>query len=857
MSLAIGTRLGPYEILALIGAGGMGEVYKARDTRLDRIVAIKVSRDQFSERFEREARAVAALNHPHISHLYDIGPNYLVMEFIEGQPVHPEDKQEKLLDLAIQIADGLTAAHAAGIVHRDLKPGNILVNRSDQIKILDFGLAIKATMGTAPMESANAETGWITDEGTTVGTVAYMSPEQARGETVDARSDLWSLGVVLYEMATRVRPFDGATSAIVFEALLGKTTIPVRERNPKVSPDLERIISRLLEKDRETRYQSAADVRADLKRVGRDSSEKIATSQPLRKSRRTAYLAAGAIGGLLLLAVAAGLFYSTRPAGPVTSSSEYVQLTNFNDSVSSPSLSLDGQMVTFIRNGEFCCTAGHGQVYVKLLSSGQSVQLTSDDAAKFGPAFSSNGSQITYTVRTSASGWDTWTVPALGGSPALFLPNAFGLTWISEHKLLFSEVMAGTALHMGLITATESRADPRAIYFPEHERGMAHFSHRSPDGKSVIIVEMNGTGVFRQCRVLPYDGSSAGRKVGPDGVCKSAGWSPNGTWMYISVEIEGVSHLWRQKFPDGVPEQITFGPTDEEGIAVDPNGKFLITALGTRESAIWIHDSSGDRQLSSEGFAYAPRLSHDNHRVFFLLRRADSTSLSAELHSLELASGKTDTLLSGLSVNGYVVSRDEKDVAYGITGSKGESQVWLASLDRSSAPHQIASNSSAASFGANGELVFLQMKEKVNYLYRINRDGSGLQQISDMTIYNKGNVSPDGEWVLADTVGGNVAIPVHGGAIRKFGAGPSAGAWSFDGKIFYVAITGGRSLAIPVPAGKSLPDFPELNIDWDAVAKQPGVRTIPTDTVLTGSDPSISVFTKTELKRNLFRIPLH
>ena len=155
MSLTAGTRLGPYEILAPIGAGGMGEVYKARDTRLDRVVAIKVSKDQFSERFEREARAVAALNHPHIAQLYDVGPNFLVMEFVEGVPVHPEDSPQKLLDLALQIADGLVAAHAAGIVHRDLKPGNILVNRSGQVKILDFGLAM---MGPSSMEATDAET---------------------------------------------------------------------------------------------------------------------------------------------------------------------------------------------------------------------------------------------------------------------------------------------------------------------------------------------------------------------------------------------------------------------------------------------------------------------------------------------------------------------------------------------------------------------------------------------------------------------------------------------------------------------------------------------------------------------------
>src|SRR5471032_1679342 len=254
MVLAAGTRLGPYEIVAPIGAGGMGDVYKARDTRLDRVVAIKVSKDQFSERFEREARAVAALNHPHICQLYDVGPNFLVMEFVDGAAIQPADPPQ-ILELALQIADGLAAAHAAGIVHRDLNPNNILVTRAGKVKILDFGLA---TIGPGSVEGASAlATQAMTETGTTVGTTAYMSPEQAREETMDARTDLWSLGVVLYEMATRVRPFDGATTAVVFEALLNREPVPVCERNPKIPPELERIIGRLLEKDKALRYQSA------------------------------------------------------------------------------------------------------------------------------------------------------------------------------------------------------------------------------------------------------------------------------------------------------------------------------------------------------------------------------------------------------------------------------------------------------------------------------------------------------------------------------------------------------------------------------------------------------------------------
>jgi serine/threonine protein kinase len=257
--MLIGQMLGPYRVLAKLGEGGMGEVYRATDTRLGRTVAIKVSRDEFSERFEREARAVAALNHPHICQLYDIGPNYLVMEFVDGAPIRPPDDAARLVALASQIADALVAAHGAGIVHRDLKPDNILVTKDGQVKVLDFGLATGGG-GVSDVLLTQAATA----VGTTVGTVAYMSPEQARGEAVDARSDLWSLGVLLYELATGARPFGGPTQAVVFESILNQAPPPLRDSGAYVPAGLSPIVAKLLQKDRAQRYASARDVLAAL-----------------------------------------------------------------------------------------------------------------------------------------------------------------------------------------------------------------------------------------------------------------------------------------------------------------------------------------------------------------------------------------------------------------------------------------------------------------------------------------------------------------------------------------------------------------------------------------------------------------
>ena len=871
MTLSGGTRLGPYEVLALVGTGGMGEVYKGRDTRLDRTVAIKVSKAQFSERVEREARAIAALNHPHICHLYDVGPNYLVMEFVDGVPVGSTRQLSRLLDVAIQIADALAAAHAAGVIHRDLKPGNVMVTVGGDVKILDFGLAAIQTPTQDVSSIATMPASW---SGAMVGTAPYMSPEQARAETMDARTDLWSLGVILYEVAVGVRPFDGPTDAAIFEALLARAPTPLRDRDPKIPLEFDRIVSRLLEKDRTLRYQSAADLAADLRRLRRTIDAESAGGERhesvirtgVRSSRRRGAMAAVLMAALTIAVIGvwrAGVGNSV--ASSIPSPSEYVQLTDFADSAVAPSLSADGRMVTFIRGGE--AFLSRGQIYVKLLPNGDSVRLTNDNDVKYGPVFTPDGSRVAYTRLGADVSWDTWTVPVSGGEPSKFLPNASGLAWAGNGRLLFSEIR-GTGLHMGVVAATETRSEQRDIYFPPHERAMAHFAYVSPDRRSVLISEMDGVGDWQPCRLVPMDGRSAGQQVGPRAACRFAAWSPDGRSMYFSAQVAGTTRgsgptqLFRQTVPDGTTEQLTFGPTEAEGVTIAPDGRSLITSLGLRQSAIWFHDARGDRALSSEGFASLPRISADGRRSFFLLR-PNSASTSDELRSVDLESGRTDRILPGVSVSSYDVSPDDAEVVF--TRQDRPQGIWLAPLDRRTPPRLLIDVGDQPSFGGKGNVIFRMPGSTTNALFRIRTDGTERERIGTIAITDKFDSSPDGQWVTSSTAGSGssetVAISVADGRPRKICTGYCFAGWSSNGRSFYVAgVTSGpaqRTLVIPIPAGQSLPDVPSTVLE-DATmwSRLRGSWIVPETFASPGSDVGSYVFVKQDLRRNLFRIPI-
>ncbi|MGO9259675.1 MAG: protein kinase domain-containing protein [Bryobacteraceae bacterium] len=314
MPLSVGDKLGPYEILAPIGAGGMGEVWKARDPRLDRIVAIKTSSEKFSERFEREARAIAALNHPNICQIYDVGPDYLVMEYVEGPEIKGPLPLDQALKLAIQLASALEAAHRKSITHRDLKPANILTTKSG-VKVLDFGLAKFGLVKHA--RSDETQTRALTQEGTIVGTLQYMAPEQLQGKPTDARSDIFSFGCVLYEMLTGKRAFRAENQATLIAAIMDREPEAIALHQPMVPPMLERVVKKCLAKDPDDRWQSASDLKSELEWVlegGSNAAMPAPVVEHRRRNARLGWLLASVLAALLAVAVFAIFHYRTASA---------------------------------------------------------------------------------------------------------------------------------------------------------------------------------------------------------------------------------------------------------------------------------------------------------------------------------------------------------------------------------------------------------------------------------------------------------------------------------------------------------------------------------------------------------------
>ena len=675
-----------------------------------------------------------------------------------------------------------------------------------------------------------------------LGTPGYMSPEQTSGRPVDERTDVWAFGCLLYELLTGNRAFQGESAQDTIAAVL--------EREPDwhalpagTPPKIRELLLQCLQKVPDRRLAKISDARRTIEAV--------------RGGQNRWRAVAIAIAAVAALAVGSALWLR-GPARPADRS-QWVQLTKFPDSITQPALSPDGRTLAFIRGDGTFMTGG--QIYVKQLPDGDPVQLTHDDLPKMSPAFSPDGARIAYTVLNSPWSWDTAVVPVAGGASQPFLQNASGLLWTAPRQVLFSEIRNGA--HMGLVTAEENRVGARDVYVPAEEPAMAHRSYLSPDHKWVLVVEMDVDHLWLPCRIVPADGSSQGRRVGPAGGCTFAAWSPDGNWMYFTANLGGADHIWRQQFPDGQPEQITSGPTEEQGITMAPDGRSLITAVALQNTSLWIHDARGERQISLEGNAANPRFTRDGKKLCYLVVKEAPNTWAfyrdpGELRVADIESGRSEPLVSGLKVLDYDLSRDGRQLVLW-TADRG---IWLAPFDRSSPPRRIAGvEGSHPRFGPDGDIFLRREEGHSTFVYCVHPDGSGMRRASDQPVLILYDVSPDGRWVIGWGPLRGTGPPTHQAYALDdrppVPIGPASWlTWSSDGQSTLIA--GRWRFVLPSPPDQVIRQIPHEGFhSEDEIAHLPGARQIEgAINPVPGPVAGVYAFYRATIQRNLYRIPI-
>src|SRR6476659_8277195 len=595
VSLPAGTTLGPYEIVAPLGAGGMGVVYRARDLKLGRTVAVKVLSGDFSSdsqrtrRFEQEARAASALNHSNVCVVYALGETpdgqpFIAMEYIEGHTLrhvlHTRPPALRgILDIAIQIAAGVGAAHAIGIVHRDLKPENVLVREDGVVKVVDFGLA-KLAAGGLPSDVPEAtHTLLQTDAGLVMGTFTYMAPEQARGVDVDARGDIWALGVMLYEMVSGHAPFSGETRSDVLAAILEREPPPLDRVDPRIPHELQRIVAKALRKDRAQRYQTITDLRLDLEALRSElqvsSSEAaasaaapvpaVSTPPPMRRESSAEFLLTGL--GRHKLAAAASLLVlvgmvvlaawwirqgrSTTSSTAEATSPAHRNLTRltFGEGLQTdPTFSPDGRFIAYASD-----RSGNFDIWVQPVAGGDPVQVTKSPAPDTQPAWSPDGSTIVF--RSERDGGGLYRVPALGGQEQQLAPFGVHPMWSKDGATVF--FLVGPSLDSGegparFYTVALDGSLPRELGSKFLGDGSWRWIAPHPDGRISAIGthSTRGTGFF----TFSEDGTAvvaSSRPASPNLIVSNSfarmrfHWNPAGTRLYVEATENALENLWR------------------------------------------------------------------------------------------------------------------------------------------------------------------------------------------------------------------------------------------------------------------------------------------------------------------------
>jgi len=434
---------------------------------------------------------------------------------------------------------------------------------------------------------------------------------------------------------------------------------------------------------------------------------------------------------------------------------------------------------------------------------------------------------------------------------------------------------------MGIVAAGEDRAGARDVYLPADDAAMAHRSFPSPDGKWVLLVQMDGDHLWEPCRLVRTDGSSPSRQVGPPGGgCTYAAWSPDGKWMYLTSNAVGTNHIWRQRFPNGLPEQITSGPTEEEGIAMASDGHSFVTSVSLQNSSLWLHDAAGEREISLEGNAAQPEFSPDGGKLLYRIVREPASQFSfyrdlGEVWVADLQSGRSEPLVRGFQARDYDISPDGRQVVLETADREGQPRLWLAPLDRSSPPHQIPNVvGGSPRFGPGGEIFFRRRAEgssqeagmagSPGFVYRVRLDGTGMRKALEQPILLLWGVSPDGRWIAAwAPLPGNgspfaQAFPLDGNPPVTIGWVPFA--WSKPGwprGMAFIPLFSKWTYTVPLASGQILPPIPAGGFHSDdEIASLPGARRGPAWPIGFGPTADVYAFYREAIQRNLYRIPI-